>query len=588
MPMPDISRRQLLRSAGAAALAATAAASGAVSSAATAASSAATSGSAALGRVVRRGTTLAATIGKGTPNAQGYVELVAGPGEAHKVRKLAGAKAGVKRAKKRKGLLAFAQLSDVHITDAQSPLRVEWVDRWDDEDTQGGPTGQLASSYRAHEMLAAHIADSMVRQINSIGTGPVTGKPLALAVQTGDNSDNSQYNEIRWNIDVLDGAEVRADSGDPEKWEGVHDLDPDHYDIHYWHPDGTPAGAEPDRPHAKWGFPDAPGLLDAARRPFQAEGLKMPWISAFGNHDGLVQGNFLHAIDGLNEFAVGDRKAIVPPEGVTKVEVLGALLARGEAVSRLLKRIAEAPNTRTVTPDEDRRLLSRAEVVAEHFETTSKPVGHGFTEENKAAGTAYYAYTRGKIRFVVLDTVNTVSGGQYGYIDPAQLTWLRATLKQAKKAKKYVVICSHHPLSSFSDKQLAAKLESVLLANPVVIAWVNGHTHTNHVWAHPKTTVKGKNKGRGYWEINTASHIDWPQQSRLIEVADNKDGTLSIFTTMVDHGGPVSPSSDLADTHALASLGRELAANDWHEKAEDRRGKLMDRNVELLLKNPLR
>lgn len=588
MPMPDLSRRQLLRSAGAAALAATAAASGAVSSAATAASSAASSGSAALGRVVRRGTTLASTIRKGAPGALGYVELEAAPGEPHRLRKLAGAKARAKRARTRKGVLAFAQLSDVHITDAQSPLRVEWVDRWDDADAVGGPTGQLASSYRAHEMLAAHIADSMVRQINSIGKGPVTGKPLAVAVQTGDNSDNSQFNEIRWNIDVLDGGEVRVDSGDPEKWEGVHDLDPEHYDVHYWHPDGAPAGAEPDRPHARWGFPDAPGLLDAARRPFEAAGLKMPWLSVFGNHDGLVQGNFLQEVAGLNEFATGDKKAVLPPEGIEKREVLTALVARGEAVSRLLQKIAAAPNTRTVTPDADRRLISRTEVVAEHFTTTGLPKGHGFTQANLEQGTAYYAYTRGKVRFVALDTVNTVNGGQHGFIDADQLSWLRATLKQAKKDKKYVVVCSHHPLSSFPDKELAATLERILLANPVVVAWVNGHTHTNHVWAHPKTTEEGKNKGRGYWEINTASHIDWPQQSRLIEIADNKDGTLSIFTTMVDHGGPVEPGTELADTHALASLGRELAANDWHEKAEDRRGKLMDRNVELLLKNPLR
>ena len=73
-----------------------------------------------------------------------------------------------------------------------------------------------------------------------------------------------------------------------------------------------------------------------------------------------------------------------------------------------------------------------------------------------------------------------------------------------------------------------------LLRHENVIAWVNGHTHTNNIWAHKRAG------GGGFWEINTASHIDWPQQSRLLEVTNNRDDTLSIFATMVDHGAPLS------------------------------------------------
>ena len=130
----------------------------------------------------------------------------------------------------------------MHVVDAQSPMRVEWTDRLDD-DSAVPATGLFASAYRPQEMLSGQIADAMVRRLNQITAGPVTGKPLALAIQTGDNSDNSQLNEVRWNIDVLDGGQVRVDSGDPTRWEGVHDGDPTYYDPHYWHPHGTPPGS---------------------------------------------------------------------------------------------------------------------------------------------------------------------------------------------------------------------------------------------------------------------------------------------------------------------------------------------------------
>ena len=135
--------------------------------------------------------------------------------------------------------------------------------------------------------------------------GPVTGRPLALAIQTGDNSDNSQLNEVRWNIDLLDGARVRADSGDLTRYEGVGDDDAATYDRAYWHPHAPPAGRPADAAKTRYGFPTVPGLLDAARRPFRAAGLAMPWYTAFGNHDGLVQGNFPAATLQLNAIATG-------------------------------------------------------------------------------------------------------------------------------------------------------------------------------------------------------------------------------------------------------------------------------------------
>jgi metallophosphoesterase (TIGR03767 family) len=538
----------------------------------------------AVAGVAARGrTTLTATLRKGPAGAGGYRPIVRADGEPHVVRTDLGAIARRGRGTRRKPLLAFAQLSDVHIVDAQSPMRVEYVDRYDDEDEPGDPTpGIFGSAYRPQEVLTAQIVEAMIREINQIGAGPVTGKPLAFAVQTGDNSDNSQFNEIRWNIGVLDGGEVRADSGDLSRFEGVMDGDPTYYDTHYWHPDGTPEGKEDDQPRRTYGFPEVPGLLDAARRPFQATGLGIPWYTALGNHDPLAQGNFPSTMQ-LNTVAVGPLKMISPPTGVSQADVLDAL--RGNYAD-FVAAFAATPHVRQVTPDPDRRLLQRAAVVEEHFTTTGAPVGHGFTETNRADGTAYYTFDRGLLRFVVLDTVNP-NGEANGSLDQTQFAWLQEQLQAA--AGRLVVVVSHHTASTMDNplvgtggdpepRVLGDEVVSELLAHRNVIAWVNGHTHSNNVWAHQREG------GGGFWEINTASHIDWPQQARLIEVTDNRDGTLSIFATMVDHGAPLFGNLD--GPMGLAALARELAANDWQERDVDRRGTRNDRNVELLVNAP--
>ena len=111
-----------------------------------------------------------------------------------------------------------------------------------------------------------------------------------------------------------------------------------------------------------------------------------------------------------------------------------------------------------------------------------------------------------------------------------------------------------------------------------MIGWLNGHTHLNQILAHAGPTG-------GFWEITTASCIDFPQQQQVVEIMDNRDGTLSLFTTVVDHASPVTPggSGSYLD---LAAQSRELAMNDWAARPLMRRGSPLDRNTELLLPAP--
>lgn len=113
-----------------------------------------------------------------------------------------------------------------------------------------------------------------------------------------------------------------------------------------------------------------------------------------------------------------------------------------------------------------------------------------------------------------------------------------------------------------------------------MIAWINGHTHNNTIQAHPRAG------GGGFWEITTASCIDFPQQQQMIEIVDNRDGTMSLFTTTVDHAAPPEwREGDFSQT-GFASLSRQLASNDFTEKPLMRRGSPDDRNTELLLPAP--
>ncbi len=114
-----------------------------------------------------------------------------------------------------------------------------------------------------------------------------------------------------------------------------------------------------------------------------------------------------------------------------------------------------------------------------------------------------------------------------------------------------------------------------------MVLWLNGHTHLNSV----RRRVHPDNPVRGFWEVTTCAVIDWPCQTRLVELVD-RGSCLSIVCTMVDHDTPtVPPALETGDD--LASLHRELAANvPFRGARSGAAGTPADRNVDLRITPP--
>lgn len=551
--------------------------------------------------VGRYGQAMAATLGAaaspaGTtleeilvPVGSGYRRLEARrPGWPITTRTMAGAQPKTGREARRRGVASVVHLTDIHIIDAQSPARVEFLDRYADPPTSSIP---FSSAQRAQETLTAQVSESMVQRINSLPGGPITGRAFDCAVCTGDNVDNQQKNETKWNIDVLNGGStVTPNSGAADAYEGVQDENTLTYDQHYWHPENPDPNSDF---YKKFHFfPAYPGLLAAAIKGFSATGLKMPWYTVFGNHDGLLQGNApTNAV--FDAIATGPVKVVNLPAGMTPADFQNGLSNQDPTV---LAALAAAPG-RPVTADPNRIPISAADWIQAHLDAPGDfgPAGHGFTAENRDTSRLYYRFEIAPgVVGISLDTVNR-GGYSEGSIGTIQLAWLKAQLDRAKTEKDLVVLFSHHNLKTLvnpnpdpptmpgADPQrvLNNELKAFLHLYPNVVLWVNGHSHENRVTPHPAPTGTS-----GFWEVSTAAHVDYPQQARLVEITDNVDGTISIFGTIIEHAAPASVSAVSDAPLTLASISRELSANDFQLDLAVALGTANDLNVELMLPAP--
>lgn len=523
--------------------------------------------------------TLQQAIAIGPEVNKSYRHLLLRDGESHFARlDVLGQIPDPTRADRRRSIVYLGHLSDMHLMDAQSPARLEPMIA-QNHSTWGG-------AFRPQDTLTTHVGAAMVTSIGDLRISQVTGAPLAAAFVTGDTADMLSHLETRWYVDLLDGVPVVPNSGAVGVYEGVQAWSEAYYAYH------------PEDPSLDWfgnyGFPAIPGMLDAAvSQEVKSPGLPVPWYGVYGNHDTVYLGT-LGVPATLRAFAVGDRKYYDwAAQGVDYVQGWSAeTTALGRMLEAVTSNVGMHFGSKAVTPDPSRKLLEQQDFMRAHFETTPNPgpVGHGFTQANLDTGQTYWSVDIGPfMRGFGLDTCNQIAGPD-GALPEAQFEWLKAGLAQAKADGRLAMIFSHH--NSFTlenDAALATEpqrlvhaeeLVAMLLDHPNLVAWLNGHTHINTITAHTRPDGPG-----GFWEITTASCIDYPQQQQVIEVVDNRDGTLSLFTTALDHAGEVAWDGDLSPL-GLASLSRELSANDWVENPSLRIGSALDRNCELLLPAP--
>jgi hypothetical protein len=355
-------------------------------------------------------------------DVSGYSVIEAAPGEPETLRDDLGGDPIALSGGGARVLLRLLHLTDLHVIDAGSPARSDWVEVRA-TDSKWRPLLHMA---RPHDLLANWGSAAFSRAIAA--TAADGGAGFAdLAVFTGDNIDNAQRNELAAFMALGNGGSFAFPYEGPQRSSWAADArsaGPLHRTATGLWPFWLPDGGEPDRFRSEWGFPVVPGLLDAASGPTAVDGIGLPWISAVGNHDVMRQGT-VFSTDRLEAIAVGGSRSLGGPAGFDPDVPLDAFMGDPAVFSDGEPRFP-------ITPDAARSAIDLGEFVRVHRDAGIP----GFETDS-----ADYVYDNAHVRVIVLDT-NHPTGHYQGSVGLAQLAWLDDRLREW--VGRPVVVASHH------------------------------------------------------------------------------------------------------------------------------------------------
>jgi hypothetical protein len=454
-------------------------------------------------------------------------------------------------------LLTYFSISDTHITDKESPA----------QPLVFGLPGAFGKAqlpaYSPVMLYTTQVLDAVIQTINALHKQT----PFDFGIGLGDPANSNLYNGLRWHIDVLDGKRIVPSSG---AHKGAHTID--------------------------------------YQRPFKSAGLEpsILWYQIIGNHDQYWSGA-LYPNDYLRSMLVG-RDILdmgVDSTGFPSLNTRGIYGGVIDGSTPYGTPLSYGPASTmtppTVAADGHRRALttntsSSLNWMKEFFNTTSKPKGHGFTQENLDRDFVSYTFepkANVPVKVIVLDDTckeNPYASSQsysHGCLDQERYDWLIHELDQGQAEGKLMIIAAHVPVGpqlNVPDAPIPPSQQAPGVSNDTVIPmffstcitdtanigvpcppptdialnipvppytvvtdwtllqtlhnysnlilWMAGHRHINTVT--PQPAPAGKGPEFGFWMVETPSTRDFPQGFRTFEIIRNDNNTVSIRITNVD------------------------------------------------------